>query len=352
MSIWENRGPGRESLGTSALVRSPSTQTTSYRPEDERFERIRQNRRSGSGSGFFGSGPGANSGTINRAPMAEVHDYINTNFPGMAAFFNAVPEIRDILVDAAKNNLSPLIVQQKIQATNWWKARSASVRDWELLLNNDPAEARARVQTSAASIQNIARSLGLSMSAGQIAAMATEVTRNGWSDEQTIDRLLQGLNWSTVEGGDLTAMRDEVKSIGARYLTAVSDTTAQQYAARIASGELTMAGVTSIMQRQARSRFSWMADIIDQGVTPEDYFAPVRDTIARTLEMAPEAVNLMDSQWLSMVETRDPKTGEMRAATLHEADLAARRRPEYWDTNRAQEQAAWTVSALREMFGR
>lgn len=347
---WQDRLPeaDRRSINTSALVRGPR----SHRNEEERFARIGANPMTrGSGSGFFGD-YGSNAGTINRAPQAEVYAYISENFPGMSAFFNAVPEIRDILITAAREKLSPLIVQQQIQATSWWKARSASVRDWELLVNNDPAEARSQVQTAAADIQNTARSLGLSLSSGQIASLATEVSRNGWSDAQTIDRLLQGLNWSTVEGGDLTAMRDEVKKVGSRYLVEVSDSTAQQYASRIASGEMSIAGVQSIMQRQARSRFTWMTDIIDQGVTPEDYFAPIRDTIARTLELAPEAVNLMDSQWLGMVETRDPKTGEIRGATLHEADLAARRRPEYWNTNRAQEQAAWTVSALQEMFGR
>jgi hypothetical protein len=281
----------------------------------------------------------------------QVLDYVYTNYPGVAAFFNVNPEVRDVLTRAAREGWAPGKLQFTLQGTSWWKQTSSSARQWDLLLSTDPAEARRQAAATAASVQNSAKSLGLPMSAGQIAGVATTATRNGWTDEQVIDNLLRSLNWSSVQGGDLTAYRDRVKSIGGQFLVKVSDSTAQNYAARIASGELSEAGVASIMQAQARARFAWMRDVIDQGITPEDYLRPVKDMIADTLEVAPESIDLLDPKWLGMAETRDPKTGELRAATLNEAMLAARKKPEWARTRQAQELTAGLMTGLSEAFG-
>ena len=101
---------------------------------------------------------------------------------------------------------------------------------------------------TAATIQNRARTLGVNVNIGSLAAAATA---NGWTDAQTIDAILQQVNWATLESGDLTAMRDDVKAIGADYLVGVSEQTAQNYAAKIASGEMSMEGVKSAMLKQA-----------------------------------------------------------------------------------------------------
>ena len=95
-----------------------------------------------------------------------------------------------------------------------------------------------------------------------------------------------------------------------------------------------------------------MAPMIDQGVNPADYFAPVKDIIARTLEIVPDSINLLDPQWMGMVEVRDPKTGQLRAATLNEAMLSARKRPEWSRTAQASDMAAQLTSRLTQIFGR
>lgn len=285
------------------------------------------------------------------ASTGQIMDYIADNYPGMIGFFNSNPEIRAKLIEAAKWGWTPGKLQAEVQATTWYRSTSAAARDFSIMEQQDPAEARARVNAVAANIQNSARTMGIGLSGSAIAGMAWTATRNGWTDAQTIDALLRNLDWNVVQGGELTATVDDVKAIAGDYLVTVGDDTARNYAARIASGELTLEGVRSIMQRQAKGRFSWMADTIDQGVTPSDYFAPVQDVIARTLEVGTDSINLMDPKWLGLIEVRDRETGKMRAATLNEAMLSARNQSAFVNTQGAEEMSAGLIQMTKEAFG-
>lgn len=282
------------------------------------------------------------------ATDSEIETYVRENYGYMGSFLN-VPEVRDVLFEAARWGYDEQKLYGKLSQTQWWQTTSASQRTWQQLTSEDPAEARRQVEQTAALVQNRARALGLA--GGDVADLALQATANGWTDAQQVDQLLRNVNWSTIQAGDLTDHRDSVKAIGGNYLVAVSDSTAQQYAERIASGELTLEGVRSAMAQQAKQRFGWMASQIDQGMTVKDYISPVRDVIASELEMAPEAIDMMDSKWLSMIERVDDK-GERRSATLHEAMLTARQQPEWKSTSHAQTQMAKVSKLMADTFGR
>lgn len=301
----------------------------------------------------YGSTTGnyAGYGNVGQASPQELLNQLAVKYPYMMAFIN-IPEIGNKLREAAAKGWGVDELYGAITQTNWWRTSSASDRAYQVLLAEDPAEAASRAAETAATIQNRARSLGLPMSNEQIMSLARDATRFGWTDEQQVDRLLAAVNWAQVAGGDLTANVDLVKRIGSEYLVRVSDSTARDYAIRIASGELTAEGVQSIMQRQSVGRFGWMSDQITNGVTPRQYLAPVRDEIANELEMAPEEINLMDPQWLGMVEVHDRDSGEMRAATMNEARLAARRDPRWRDTRNAGVTMARAAQGLAAAMGR
>jgi len=280
----------------------------------------------------------------------ELTAYIQSNYGYFASFLND-PEMKSVLFEAARDKWDEGRLYARVTQTAWWQNTSAAGRTWQKLQAEDPAEARRQVAQTAATIQNRARSLGLPMSSGQIASLAQTATENGWTDTQVVDNLVKGINWNTLEGGDLTASRDTVKEIGGDYLVKLSDSTAQDYAVKIASGEMSAQGVQSIMLKQAKARFGWMAEELDQGATVKDFFAPIRDTIARELEMAPEDVDMMDPKWLSLMETTGDD-GKLRASTLNEAMLGARRKPEWQRTNRATELTANVSTMIGNLFGR
>jgi hypothetical protein len=304
------------------------------------------------GPGVPGAAPGM-PGAVTPAgnvPYNELVEWVLANYPGLAGFMNLDKDVKNIILQGAREGWTEAQVQAHLESTPWWRRTSESQRQWDLLESTDPAEAKRRVKSTAANLKNSSSTLGMSLSAGELANLAREAARNGWTTAEGMDALLKTVNWNKLGAGDLRANRDTIMDEQGRWLVNVSESTARDYATRIASGELTMEGAITAMRRAAKARFSWMGDLIEQGVTPEDYFRPIRDMVASTLEMAPEAINLMDQKWLGMVETRE--NGKMRAATTDEAMMRARRRPEWAKTRQAQDMAAGLANNLAQMFGR
>lgn len=304
--------------------------------------------RNGAGTTMAGTGTG---GLGANASIAELEAYIRKTYGYMSGFLN-IPEVRTVLLDAARKGSGPDELYGMLSATNWWKTSSAASRQWQQLLSEDPATAKAQAATVAASINDIAKSHGLALSAQQIGDLAMQASQFGWSQTETLNAILKNVQWGKVEGGTLTATVDQIKQVAGDYMVGMSDATAQGWSTRIASGELTIDGVRSILQQQAVARWPYMADLIGQGLTPKDYFAAPRDTIASTLEVGADTIDMMDPKYLKMLEVRDPKSGELRAATMNEAMLAARRMPEWASTKNAQDLTANMVSGLQQAFGR
>lgn len=211
---------------------------------------------------------------------------------------------------------------------------------------------KQRTKNLAAEISDRLKQLGIVWTDKEIASLAKKAVAENWSETVITDKLLAGMDWQKVTGGDLTAGVDLIKSAGASYMLPVTTSQAQDMALRMSLGELTTDGMQSMMREQAKARFGWLAPQIDAGVKPADYFAPIRNIIADTLEMNPDSINLMDSQWMGMVEVTDPKTGGTRAATYNEAMLAARQRSEWSSTKQAQDMAANVGNQLAGLFGR
>lgn len=285
------------------------------------------------------------------ASVADLEAYVRKTYGYMAGFLD-IPEVRNVLLNAARLGWGSEELYGALSATTWWKTTSASARQWQQLLSEDPASAQAQAAANAASISDLAKTHGLNLSGAQIGQLAVSAAQYGWSNDQTLDAILKNVTWGQLEGGSITADADKVKAIAGRFMVNLGDQTAQDWALRIAKGELTEEGVTSILQQQAKSRWSYMSDLIDQGVAPADYFAPVRDTIANTLEIGSDQVDMLSPQYLKMLEVRDPKSGELRAATLNEAMLSARRDPRWAGTRNAQDLTASAISGLQAAFGR
>lgn len=286
-----------------------------------------------------------------RAPVtpAEVDAWIRKYYGYMAAYMNH-PEVGRVLREAAR-----LEIKDEEQLfgllypTNWWKTTNDAQRQWDLLVNTDPATAQRQTLEKTAYIQNRLGILGIDADAGHI---ATTALRAGWSDEQITDYMV-GLTKGQIDytRGQLGAHQATVKQLASAYMLHLSGQSAAQYARQMASGELDAAGVQAMFIAQAKQRFNWMIDEIDAGLTPQQFFLPLRDTIAQELEMNPNAIDPMDSEWLRLMEVTDPKTGKTRGATQTEVFDAVRRDPRWWQTNRATDLTANLGMGLMTRFG-
>lgn len=240
----------------------------------------------------------------------------------------------------------------KAEWEEWIKSQNFGGGGTTINLGGGGANKKERTANMAAELADRAKQLGLAFSDKEIADMAKKAVDNNWSETVILDTMLEGQNWQNITGGDMRAGIDMLKALSASYMLPVSDQQAEDWAMRMAKGELTQAGVTNMIQAQAKARYQWMAPMIDQGVRPGDYFEPLKQVIANTLEVAPGSINLLDDKWLNVVEVQDSKTGATRAATMTEVAAVARRQPEWSQTRQAREIASQAGRQLAEAFGR
>lgn len=200
-----------------------------------------------------------------------------------------------------------------------------------------------------AAVRNRAGVLGLTFDDAAISSLAKAVVDGNWSSDQLDDYLIPAAQ-QTNEAGLITSTVRQIQQAASNQLLRVSDATAREWAARIASSEMDMNGVQSLLQAQAVQRYGWAASQISQGIGVRDLLLPTRDRIADELELDPESIDLMDDRWMSMVQTVD-SNGTTRAATDSEAIMRARQQPEWSRTRKAGDMVATMALTLRDYFG-
>ncbi len=210
---------------------------------------------------------------------------------------------------------------------------------------------RNTINSLAARLQNESAKLGVKLSTDEIAYMATVAEKLDFTEDQLTDMIVNQIDWTKVEQGTLTASRDEIKSMGKKYLMNLSDTTAQDYAKRIASGELDTSSIGSILAAQARSSMPWIAQYLDQGLTPEDVLTPSRDAIAQGLELNAGDIDITNDQYLKMMTVQDEKLGT-RLATQSEVQKNVRKDSRWGQTKQAKQLGSSMATTIAQIFGK
>jgi len=210
---------------------------------------------------------------------------------------------------------------------------------------------RNKVQSLSARIKNDSAKLGIKLSNDEIAYMATAAEKLNFSKDQLTDMIVNQIDWNEVEQGTLTATRDQVKTMGKKYLMNLSDTTAQEYSRRIATGELDPNALTSILASQARTSMPWIAQYLDQGLTPEDVLTPSRDAIAQGLELSAGDIDITNDKYLKMMTVQDEKLGT-RLATQSEVQKNVRTDSRWGQTKQAKQLGSSMATTIAQIFGK
>lgn len=208
-----------------------------------------------------------------------------------------------------------------------------------------------RIKSLAARIQNDSRTLGLKLGDDKIIYLATVAEKLNLSEDQVRDTILQNVDWNALEGGDLKAQVDTIKTIGRSYLIPIDDASAQDYSMRISSGELSQEGLTNIFRTQALTVNPWAKSAIENGLTPADLLKPHQQYIAQSLEIDPNTVDLTDDNYLKMMTVADP-AGGTRVATLGEVRKNVRSDARWANTSEARDIGSSMAAMVGRIFGR
>ena len=291
--------------------------------------------------------------TNNPPPVASdgsTEEAVRRQYPHLAYLLDN-PEVKAVLLDAASKGWDDATLQGALWKTTWWQTTSNVTRLWDQKFNQDNATALAEWDQKTAVIGNRAAQMGFQLNDQDTKWIAGRVLREGWSDEQ-LNRFLGTLaRQNGIGPGQVTEQAAMFKQLAKNYMTNLTDKQAMEYAIRVSEGTLSREGVESLLRNEAKGRFYWLAPQIDAGFSPMDLFGSMRKTVADTLEMDAEQIDMSDPQWSALTSPIIGEDGKVRSMNFHEAQRWARQRPEWRFTDNANRSAAETELFVLKAMG-
>lgn len=271
-----------------------------------------------------------------------IRAYIATISPGYLAFIDH-PELGPILAQAAREEWKGTRINATIQGTRWWRQTTDSQRKFDADEALDPATTANQIQRQAALLGKQARTYGINVNQNQLNSLARDVLRNGLTSQEATDLLINYNDGklASATGGKIGGAAFRIRRAFSQYGLPVSEETIADLSRKWALGELDADALEGMIVSQAKARYPNMASLLDQGVTPQQYFEPVKQTVARELEMNPESIDIFD-----------PKYSQVLNMPLWEAQQWARNQPAWRQTSGANDKANSLVQMIAKTFGR
>ena len=196
----------------------------------------------------------------------------------------------------------------------------------------------------------------------QITDLAILAKRTGM-DNQAVRQTMtdvnsEFINFTSFAGemdtGLLGVYKSGVENMAGQYMIGLSDASIDEWVTGMFESEdpdLQLALYREEMQQLAKERFPTIGGLIDQGMTPKQYFAPYKDKAELLLE---RPVDFMggDANWFDKIAngTPDNETGS-RVMTYTEANKYVRGLPEWQTTKNANDEAREIADNIGRMFG-
>lgn len=253
---------------------------------------------------------------------------------------------------------------------NWWAANGSVVAQFMQQRSADPATYQRGVDAKLAEVQQYAREQGLNLDPASAQVLAEQLYQtnqpvNTALTEQRINALAPYTANATQ--GRAAAEQSKFNQIMAEYgIPVPKDPTAlaayQQNMRNLVQQSLEPGGnahggdeaFLSYAKQQAKAMYPWMAGAIDAGVTPRQYLQPYITTIANTLDLPEQAINIQDPKWMSLFTINDPAHPGLKvAANYNDVMKTIKNDPQYgYDyTTEGRKQAADFAVQLKQGFG-
>lgn len=285
-------------------------------------------------------------------------DIIKQQFPQWTWAFTH-PELGPILRQAVGPGFSPNTFKAKIQATKWWKTQSAAQRNWVMLRKNDPEQAQAKRREGRRIVGEMGVRLGVKLNSRQAAFISEVMNSKGLSpDDPAITQAIFNIyknQGSSRAPGAITTARKQARTIATReYFVPISRREEVNWGINIGTGRMTEDDFRQQMSARAQSRYKANANLVKslkEGASMKDLFDGHIQTIAETLEIDPDLIDLSKGRWSKVVDSVDPESGAHTSLSLGDTEVLAKRDPRFWKTKQGQSMGAGLTNMLYKSFG-
>lgn len=288
--------------------------------------------------------------------MSEVTvDQILERYPQLAGFINH-PELGQMLRDAAAGQWGPEELQGALHKTQWYQTTWADWRRLEVLKTTDPAEYNNQFRQAEYEVKGLMGQLGVDISRNphMVYALTEKYLQNGkddWFLFSEVGNMLMK-DTSLVAGtGQLEAKRQQFREFASDMLLDFGDNVYTKHAVNTWRQVDTDEGIKERMRQDAIKRYEHLGDGLKRGLTVRELVSPLTNTVARTLELDPDQIDLLDKKWRNIWNHADPETGKLRMMTTSEAERFARRQAEFETTKTGRDEGTQLASEILKTMG-
>lgn len=284
-------------------------------------------------------------------------DDLASQYGYAANFFFSDPELHGLIDLATKEQWSVPKFQAKFMSTNWYRAHSASARQWLEENARDPQTAQRQIDQTALKIKNMAVQMGLNLGNDRLSQMARDSLMFGWSPEELKNAVGSELQYSGSGNtfGSAGTFDSQIRQMANDYGMTVSDGTVGSWVRSLSQGTYSMDNVSSQLRDWAMSKYPGLNQQLSQGLTVRQAADPYIQSYAQLLEKPAGSVQLTDpliqkalqgvpqpaksgSTGLSGASNGVTGTPPVAAQSLYDFENSLRQDPRWLNTKNAHDQ--------------
>jgi hypothetical protein len=291
--------------------------------------------------------------------LQRIHDQYGSAFDWMLG----IPEVAALLIEAVNPDagFSPSTFEAKLHDTTWWKTTPREQREAQALWGTDIATYEANREKVGSDLFKWATQMGVTFTMPEIQDIRTRFNDLGFDVDSSqaqieLGRWLRGHKERITGDGLISGAAQKFLSVvKGEYFNDFSRDTALDWGIKLALGETDEAGLRSYLGEWTAAAHPWLADRLKAGETLADIVNPLRDVVAKELELGSlEDVNMTSSnEWKWLMGVPWLENGEMRLPTAYEAMTEIRRhKPQWWQTSHGREADAAMTETMLRAFGK
>lgn len=242
----------------------------------------------------------------------------------------------------------------RLQDTDWFRNNSEPVRNY-LRAATDPTSADFidLQNQSREYVRKTAMTKGVPLDDARIDELSQDSLMGGWGDPSRaylLERAIVGSSATGDYSGQIKATSQALSAMAMANGVKMSENYFQSAAKSVASG---LSGVDyweNQIREQGASTFPVFAEQIRMGMNIADIASPYIRTMAETLDLNVNSIQLDDPTIMGAL-TNYNEQGKPYAMNLGDFKRKLRDRPEWMDTDQAQNDITSITSSVMKMFG-
>lgn len=265
------------------------------------------------------------------------------------AFLKADPGLYGIFNKAVKQNYTPEKFQAEVKNSSWYKKHGETYRTNLALKTTDPGTYNERYSGQVAAVRDKSAEMGAFMTEAQVREVARHSMDLGYNESQLGDILSGYIKINNVRGqanSNLAEMKQAAWRNGMKY----SSSTYQKWLRGVASGYHTLEDFHLAVKKQAKSLAPGFADQLDGGMDLMDIAQPYVQSMASTLEVNPQDIDLFDPT-IRKAMSGTTQDGKPATTSLWQFEQNLRQDKRWLKTQNAQDSMMQTAHKVLSDFG-